>query len=96
MTRKIYGTYRPERLASPYSLGDVTLNGTYNPGMFLNAMFGDWNAAGLTNVIDNPFGENLYTNELVPGVPKLTRFMVCEYNETYVDPIEFDRSVKNC
>jgi hypothetical protein len=31
---------------------------------------------------------------IAPGVPKLTRFIIGEYNETYVDGAEFAKSVQ--
>lgn len=94
--KKIYATYRPERIASPYSPdGNVTLNGTYTCGFFLSNQFGDWTAAGLTAIKDAVIGENSYTGEVAPWIKKLTRFVVGEYNETYVDPVEFSRSLTN-
>ena len=94
--KKIYATYRPERITSPYSPdGNVTLNGTYTCSFFLSSQFGDWTAAGLTNIKDMEINESQYTAELVPGVKKLTRFVVCEYNDTYVDPVELTRSLTN-
>lgn len=91
----IYWTYRPEQLTSPYNLDWVTLNWWYTPAMFLNNQFWDWNKAGLTNLIDNIIPEDRYTWEVVPWIKKLTRFLMFEYNETYVDPIELQRSAEN-
>lgn len=89
-------TYRPERISSPYSLdGNVSMNGTYTCGFFLSNQFGDWTAAGLTSIKDSLLSEEQYTWELVPWVKKLTRLVVCEYNETYVDPAELTRSLTN-
>jgi hypothetical protein len=34
--------------------------------MYLNSMFGDWNAAGLTNVLDMEIPEENYTGEVIP------------------------------
>lgn len=92
---KIYWTYRPEQLTSPYDLQWVTLNWGYTPAMFLNNQFWDWNKAGLTNLIDNVIPEDRYTAEIVPWIKKLTRFLMFEYNETYVDPLELQRSAEN-
>ena len=94
--KKIYWTYRPEQLSSPYNLGGwVSMNGWYTPAMFLNNQFWDWNKAGLTNLVDNYIPENRYTAEIVPWIKKLTRFCFFEYNENYVDPIELQRSSEN-
>lgn len=94
--KTIFGTYRPERINSPYSLdGNITMNGTYTCGFFLSNQFGDWEKAGLTKILDSEIPENKYTGEVVPWVPKLTRIVVCEYNELYVDPVELSRSITN-
>lgn len=89
-------TYRPERISSPYSPdGQVSMNGTYTCGFFLSNQFGDWTEAGLTSIKDSLIPEDKYTAELVPWVKKLTRLVVCEYNELYVDPVELSRSLIN-
>lgn len=94
--KTLYGTYRPERITSPYSQdGQVTLNWTYTCGFFLSNQFGDWAQAGLTNIKDMEIPEEKYTGEVVPWVKKLTRFVLCEYNETYVDPVELSKSLTN-
>ncbi len=100
MTKCIFGTYRPERLNSPYNYNDsagTSLNGVYHASMFLNSQFADWNAAWLTNVVDwdQLIPEERYTSEIVPGVKKLTRALVFEYNEQYVNPEELARSAEN-
>lgn len=93
--KRIFGTYRPERLTSPVSLdGNLSLNGTYTPSFFLSNQFHDWTSAGLTSVKDMEIPEENYTGEIVPWVPKLTRFLIGEYNEEYVDPIVFSESVQ--
>lgn len=98
--KQLYGTYRPERLNSPYNYNDsngTTLCGVYHASMFLNAQFADWNAAWLTNVVDwdQLIPEENYTSEIVPWVKKLTRALVFEYNEQYVNPEELARSAEN-
>lgn len=94
--KTIFWTYRPERIMSAYSLdGGVTLNGIYTCGFFLSNQFWDWERAGLTRILDSEIPESNYIGEVVPWVPKLTRLVVCEYNEQYVDPVEFSRSITN-
>ena len=89
-------TYRPERISYPYSLdGQILMNGTYTCGFFLSNQFGDWTKAGLTKILDMEIPEEKYTSEIVPWVKKLTRFVMCEYNEAYVDPSELSRSITN-
>ena len=93
---KLYWTYRPERITSPYNLEwGVSLNGTYTASFYLNNQFADWNKAWLTNVIDNIIPEDKYIWEIAPWVPKLTRFIMCEYDENYVVADELARSLKN-
>ena len=58
-------------------------------------MFWDWHSAWLTNIKDQLIPEENYTSEIVPWVKKLTRFLVCEYDEKYVDPVELSRSMEN-
>lgn len=94
--QKLYWTYRPERIISPYDLwNNISLNWTYTASFFLNNQFADWNKAWLTNVIDNVIPEDKYIWEIAPWIPKLTRFIMCEYNEAYVDSTELARSLKN-
>ena len=94
--KKIFWTFRPERITSPYNLEWwLSLNWTYTPSFFLNNQFADWNKAWLTNVIDNIIPEESYILEVAPWVKKLTRFIMCEYNEQYVDQTELARSLKN-
>ena len=94
--KNIYWTYRSERIEQPVYLPDWrSLNGWYTPSMYLPNQFADWFQAWLTNIKDNPIDEAKYTSELVPWIKKLTRLIIGEYNETYVDPIEFSRSITN-
>ena len=93
---KLYWTYRPERITSPYDLwNNISLNWTYTASFYLNNQFADWNKAWLTNVIDNIIPEDKYIWEIAPWIPKLTRFIMCEYNEKYVVADELARSLKN-
>lgn len=92
----LYGTFRPKRIQSPYDLTwNVSLNWTYTPSFFINNMFADWQEAWLTKLIDDIIPEDRYTWEVVPWIKKLTRFLMFEYNENYVDPIELQRSAEN-
>ena len=94
--KKIFWTYRPERITSPYNIEWwLSLNWTYTPSLFLNNQFADWNKAWLTNIIDNIIPEESYILEVAPWIKKLTRFIMCEYNEQYVDQTELARSLKN-
>lgn len=96
MKKNIRWTQRYERITSPYNLeANTSLNGVYTASAFLNNQFADWNKAGLTNVIDQQIPEEAYIGEIVPWIPKLTRFIMCEYNENYVDPVELQRSLEN-
>ncbi len=92
--KQVFGSYRPERISNPLSLGEVSLNGTYTPAFFLSNMFSDYEAAGLTKVLDQEIPEERYTAEIAPGIPKLTRFIIGEYNEEFVDGAEFAKSVQ--
>ena len=94
--QRLYWTYRPERITNPYDIwNNISLNWVYTPGFFLNNQFWDWNKAWLTNVIDNIIPEDKYIWEIAPWIPKLTRFIMCEYDETKVDSVELARSLKN-
>lgn len=94
--KSIYWTYRPERITEPETLPNWdTRNWAYLPWMYINNQFWDWNKAGLTNLKDSEIPDEHYIWEIVPWVRKLTRFLVFDYNETYVDPIELARSAKN-
>ena len=92
----LFWTYRPERITSPYDLwNNISLNWIYTASFFLNNQFADWNKAWLTNVIDNIIPEEKYIWEIAPWIPKLTRFIMCEYDENYVVPEELSRSLEN-
>lgn len=94
--KTLYWTQRYERIISPYNLeANTSLNGVYTASAFLNNQFADWNKAWLTNVIDNIIPEDKYIWEIAPWIPKLTRFIMCEYDENYVVPEELSRSLKN-
>jgi len=71
------------------------MNGAYTPSFFLANQYADYTAAGLTSIHDSLIPEENYTSEIVPWVKKLTRFIVGEYNETYVDGDRFKANVKN-
>lgn len=107
MKLKIYGTYRSEQLTAPEVLPDGTVkNGGYRPAQYLNSQFANWNRANLTNVID---GDEAIPNERYTGTlpifkdgvptgevtPKLTRFIIGEYEDAVVEPEEFKTSLAN-
>ena len=73
---KIYATYRKR------SLNDWAW--LYSPSYFFDKMFSDYLNAWLSKINDQDIRESQYTSELVPWVPKLTRFMTCEYNGNYI------------
>lgn len=96
--KHLYWTYRREQIGSPYNLDwNLVLNWWYDASFFLNNQFWEWNKAWLTNIIDwqQLISDNRYTWEIVPWIKKLTRFMLCEYNEKYVEPEELSRSISN-
>ena len=94
--KTIYWTYRAERIEQPVYLPDGrSLNGWYIPSMYLPNQFADWTNAWLTKIIDNIIPEENYTWEIIPWIPKLTRFILAEYNEAYVDWAELSRSITN-
>ena len=75
--KQIYATYRSK------VLNDWAW--WYTPSYFFDKMFSDYKTAWLTSIDDCLIGEEQYTAELVPWVKKLTRFMIADYNENYVD-----------
>ena len=94
--KTIYWTCRYERLTQPYDLWwGTSKNGVYMPAEYLNNQFWDWYNAWLTKVIDNIIPEENYIWEIAPWIPKLTRFIMCEYDENYVVPEELSRSLEN-
>jgi len=82
---KIYGTYR-----MVYTNRGVR----YSPSFFLDKQFEDYKKAGLTATYDMEIPENRYTKELVPWVKSLSRFIVGEYNEKYVDGEQYTANVQ--
>jgi len=91
---RLYWTYRSKRIVNPFVLEQNTsLNGVYTPSFFLSNQFADYEKAGLTKTLDMEIPEERYTAELVPWVPKLTRFIVGEYNEAYVNGVDFANSI---
>ena len=80
-------------MASPYDMGNVTMNGTYTPCFYLDNMYADYKQAGLTKIIDNPIPEHKYIGEIAPGVLKLTRLIMAEYDERYVNGADFAANV---
>ena len=92
---QVYWTYRKVGYTAPVNIdGNISLNGWYTPSSKISNQFSDYEAAGLTKIIDNALQEEQYTGEIVPGVKKLTRFIIGEYNEAYVNGAEFASSVQ--
>ncbi len=67
----------------------------YNPSYFLNKQYQDYLEAGLTKTLDTIIPENRYTAELAPWIKKMTRFIIWEYDEQYIDPTNFSNNIKN-
>ena len=83
-----------KRLNNPFVLwNNTSLNWVYTPAFFLSNQFADFEEAGLTKILDTVIQEEKYTGEIAPGVKKLTRFIVGEYNENYVNGIDFANNV---
>lgn len=82
---KIYANYRAKPLNQWAWL--------YTPSYFFDQMFWDYKQAGLTSIDDCIIDESRYTGELVPWVKKLTRLLIGNYNEQYVDKEAFEESL---
>ena len=91
---RIYWTYRSKRIWT-VDLWNISLNWTYTPSFYLDGQFADYKTAGLTRILDLEIPEERYTWEIVPWVKKLTRFIIWEYNETYVNWVDFEKSIKS-
>jgi hypothetical protein len=78
-------------------MDSLALNGVYHPSYFLNGMFAEYTALGLTKIIDGDLAipESRYTAEIFPWVKKLSRFIIGEYNENYVDRDSFIASIRS-
>lgn len=90
---KVYWTYRPQVIWTINLWNWNSLNWNYTPSFYLDWQFADYKEAGLTKTIDNIIPEDRYTWEIIPWVKKLTRFIIWEYNELYINWAEFARSV---
>jgi hypothetical protein len=64
---KVYGTYRAKRFGQ-VKMDALALNGVYHPSYFLNGMFAEYTALGLTKIIDGDLAipESRYTAEIFP------------------------------
>ena len=93
--KTIYWTYRSEIINSINLWNSNSLNWVYTPSFYLSWMFKDYEQAWLTKIIDNEINEENYIWEIVPWIKKLTKLIKCEYNETYVNIVDLDKSLKN-
>lgn len=91
--KTILWTYRAKRIGSWFDINGITLNGNYTPSFFLDWQFADYKAAWLTRILDSEIPEDRYTWEIVPGVKKLSRLIVAEYNDQYINWEEFFNNV---
>lgn len=82
--KKVYWAYRHKWL-NDWS--------RYTPSYFLNKQFKDYFEAWLTKILDNEIPEERYTLEIVPGVKHQGRFIIWEYEDTVIDPVEFADSI---
>lgn len=85
--KKIYATYR-RRILNDWAWW-------YSPSYFFNKMFEDYLNSWLSKISDSFINDINYTWELVPWVPKLTRFLIGEYDERYIKEAEFKQSLLN-
>jgi hypothetical protein len=93
--KTIYWTYRSEIIDSINLWNWNSLNWVYIPSFYLSWMFKDYKQAWLTKIIDNEINEENYIWEIAPWIKKLTRLIKCEYNETYINVVDLDKSLKN-
>lgn len=84
---KIYWTYR----VSYYNKWE----GKYYPSFRLEQQYADYKEAWLTNIIDQLVPEERYTSEIAPWIKKQTRFIIGEYNATYVNVDDYKANVAN-
>lgn len=91
--KTILWTYRAKRISSWFDINGTTLNGNYTPSFFLDLQFADYKEAWLTKILDNEIPEERYTWEIIPGVKKLSRLIIAEYNDAYINWEEFFNNV---
>ena len=92
MTKHIWGTYRPKRFDTSVRFDTHSLNGYYHPKPFLDAQYADYKEAGLTDTLQ-PIPEDKFNAEIVPWIKKMTRFIMWEYDETYIDELDYKNNV---
>jgi hypothetical protein len=85
--KKVYWTFR--RIPKDWQAG------LYWPAETLNKQYWDYYNAWLTSIEDCPVEENNYIWELIPWVKRLSRLIIWEYNEEYIDVEEFKNNIKN-
>lgn len=91
--KTILWTYRAKRIWSSFDLNWISLSWNYTPSFFLDWQYADYKEAWLTRIIDNLIPEDRYIWEIVPWVKKLTRLIIAEYNEQYINWDEFFNNV---
>ena len=84
---KIYWTYR----ATYYNKGEWK----YTPSYRLDQQYSDYKEAGLTKTLDLEIPEDRYISEIAPWIKKQTRFIMWEYNETYINVDDYKANVAN-
>jgi len=67
----------------------------YTPSYFLDKQYEDYLKAGLTKTLDMEIPEDRYTAEIVPWIKKMNRFIIGEYNEAYVNPVDYEANIKS-
>ena len=92
---KLFATYRKKTYEAPVNVGGrLILNGSYTPSFVMSGgTFADYTEAGLTKILDMEIPEERYVAETAPGIKKLTRFLVCEYDDS-VDAVELAASLE--
>ena len=67
----------------------------YSPSYRLDQQYKDYKDAGLTKTLDNEIPDSRYTAEVATWIKKQTRFIVWEYNDTYINPVDFSNNIAN-
>lgn len=101
--KSIFGTFRNVHFVNTVQVeSNVWLNGQYNPAIVLGNMFKDYAEAGLTKITCDAIPEERYTGtipkvvngEIVGTVPKATRLIVGEFEDSVVNEADFKASVQ--
>ena len=59
----------------------------------MDKQYEDYKKAWLTKILDNEIPEDRYISEVVPWIKKMTRFIIWEYDDTYIDSISFKDNI---